>query len=139
MGRAEYSEDCDGSEVFLYRRSVETALRGRRGQRLVRDLIAGLEAMEDRRLITEDLVDDEGCVCALGAVARIRNIDDTLLKVLNDQSPSLVARVLDIAESLAREVMFENDDDFGIHIETPEQRWERVYAWAQAHLLPEGA
>jgi hypothetical protein len=49
--------------------ALRSAIRGRRGQQLLRDLVAGLDALPAPELAAGALEDPEtGCVCALGAV-----------------------------------------------------------------------
>lgn len=57
MGRAGYTDDFDGDPLELgrWRAQVASATRGKRGQKLLRDLLAALDAMPERRLVTEEL------------------------------------------------------------------------------------
>lgn len=123
MSRSGYSEDCDGWALIRWRGAVNAAIKGKRGQSLLSELAAALEAMPVKRLIADELLSKEGEVCALGAVARHRclKVDD-----LDPDNSEAVAATLNIAEALAREIVFMNDDYSG---ETPEQRWERMRKW----------
>lgn len=109
MSRHDYCDDWDGDDplsMYRYRGAVASAVRGRRGQAMLRRLRAALDAMPEKRLIAEDLIDDRGC-CALGAVARMEGIDVSDLDPTN--APAVAAR-FDIAESLAREIVYVNDE-----------------------------
>lgn len=133
MSRSGYI-DCGGSQeenwqYILYRGAVAAALRGRRGQRLLRELRNALDAMPDKRLI-EGRLEANGDVCALGAVGVRRGLD---LSHLDPEDAEAVAGQFDIAEALAREVVFINDEAIG-GVETPEQRWQRVRGWVAQHL-----
>lgn len=128
MSRSGYSDDMDSQDLALYRGRVASAVRGRRGQRLLLDMLAGLDAMPAKRLITQDLERD-GEVCALGVVGKVRGVD---LHALDPEQPAFVARAFDVAEPLAREVAYVNDEHW--RPETPEERWQRVRAWVVANL-----
>lgn len=71
MSRAGYSDDLDPLDLGRWRAQVLSALRGKRGQAFLRDLIAALDAMPEKRLVSGDLQDETGCVCALGALGRL--------------------------------------------------------------------
>ena len=62
MSRSGYTEDCDN--LTLYRQTVANALRGRRGQAFLRELLEALDALEVKELITGVLKDDSGGICA---------------------------------------------------------------------------
>lgn len=131
MSRSGYSEDVDNWALICYRGAVESAIRGKRGQRLLRDMLAALDAMPVKELIAEDLERD-GRVCALGALGNARGMDMT---EIDPYDSATVASRFDIAESLAREIAFVNDDDyFDCRHPTPAQRWQRVRNWVIAAL-----
>jgi hypothetical protein len=129
MSRSGYSFDYDGDDLVMYRGQVASAIRGRRGQRLLVDLVKALDALPAKRLITEEL-ESEGEVCALGAVGRLRGVD---MSRLDPEDPDAVAGAFDIATQLAREVTYINDEE-GFRGETPEERFKRVRAWAEAQI-----
>jgi len=104
MSRSGYSDDCDG--LGLYRGAVESALRGKRGQVLLKELLAALDAMPDKRLVANELEAD-GQFCALGVVGKCRGIDMTKL---DPDDSRQVSRVFNIAESMAREIVYINDE-----------------------------
>lgn len=58
MSRSGYSEDWDGENwTFIrWRGAVKSALRGKRGQAFLREALAALDAMPEKRLITHDLI-----------------------------------------------------------------------------------
>jgi len=130
--RAGYSDDLDPDQLAMWRGQVASAIRGKRGQRLIRDLKEALEKLPEKALITEELQDAEGDVCALGAVGLLRGID---IAALDPEDWDGLAEAFDIAEQLAREIMYTNDEAW--HGEKPEQRWERMMHWAEEHLKPE--
>lgn len=140
MSRADYSDDLDTLDLGRWRGQVASAIRGQRGQRLLRDMLAAMDAMPERRLIAAELEAD-GEVCALGAVGRYRHVDMT---DLDPGESDDVAAAFDIAEQLAREVVHLNDDCGGGRIvagewqpETPEQRWVRMRKWVVEQIRAE--
>lgn len=126
MSRSGYSDDCDDcSYLELYRNAVERAIAGKRGQKFLADLAAAMDAMEVKELIAGAL-EDHGAYCALGVVAVARGVN--VVDFNEFYETTRLAKPLDIAESLAREVAYENDEG-GDWQETPAQRWTRVREW----------
>lgn len=134
MSRHGYSDDIDQWALIKWRGQVASAIRGKRGQRLLIDLVQALDAMPEKALIAEKLIDheDDDAVCALGAVGVKRGI---AMEQLDPEEPECVAEAFDVAEQLAREITYVNDEG-GNYGETPQQRWERVRAWAVRHIQP---
>lgn len=138
MSRSGYCDDWDGDDwqTIMAMGAVASAMRGKRGQRFFRDLVAALDAMPAKRLIPDVLVREDSTglenVCALGALGKARGVD---LKPLDPENPHQVAAAFDISPTLAREVVYENDEGAWGR-ETPEQRWARVRAWAASKIKP---
>lgn len=130
MSRSGYSDDGSGWDLIRWRGQVASATRGQRGQRLLRDLLDALESMPEKRLHAGVFDDGKGCVCALGAVARLRGVDVAEIEP-DRHCGDLIAPLLDIAYPLAAEVMFVNDEGSAM---TPEARWVEVYGWAREHF-----
>ncbi len=128
MSRSGYTDDCEN--LNLYRGTVERAIRGKRGQKLLKDLAAGMDAMPAKRLIDGELITTSGDVCALGVVGKSRKLPG--LEKLDPYEPQDVADFFDISISLAMEVSHINDENFDR--ETPEQRWIRVRKWVNQNL-----
>lgn len=136
MSRHGYSDDIDQWALIKWRGQVASAIRGKRGQRLLIDLIQALDAMPEKALIAEKLIDHEDgdAVCALGAVGVKRGIP---MDGLDPEESETVAEAFDIADPLAREITYVNDEGgWGHRSETPQQRWQRVRAWAISHIQP---
>lgn len=132
MSRAGYSDDVDDNwDLICWRGAVTSAIRGKRGQAFLRELLAALDALPEKRLIADELEED-GCFCALGAVGKARGLD---LSSINTENWRQMADTFGIAEAMAREIMAENDNDFAHRVETPEQRFRRVRAWVERHLI----
>lgn len=136
MSRSGYNDDCDYDHANLYRANVDRAIAGKRGQAFLRELIAALDAMAEKKLIAESFAAGEG-VCALGSVARVRGVTEKLPDPEQCDEYEVgerAARVLGIAECMAREIMYENDGEWRLETETDEQRWERIHRWAESKL-----
>lgn len=129
MSRSGYDEDCDGWALIRWRGAVNSAIKGKRGQSLLREMAKALDAMPIKRLISDELISKEGEVCALGAVAKHRSLN---VEGIDPENSNKVCKVFNIAEALAREIVYMNDDYYN---ETPEQRWKRMRAWVDSSLV----
>lgn len=132
MSRSNYSDCLDEWDLIRWRGQVASAIRGKRGQRLLVDLVAALDALPEKVLIAEELVNSDGDYCALGAVGARRGID---MSRLDPEESETVAEAFDIADPLAREITYINDECSG-YGETPQQRWQRVRDWAIKQIKP---
>ena len=129
MSRSGYSEECDGPELIMWRGAVNQAIHGKRGQKLLREMAHALDAMPEKILIARELV-HEGEHCALGVVGAARGIDMT---TVDPEESDKVAKLFDIAEALAKEIVYINDDA-GYGIDSDSKRWERVRKWVADHI-----
>jgi hypothetical protein len=126
MSRSGYTDCCEGWELIRWRGAVASAIRGRRGQAFLKEMLAALEAIPTKRLISHDLENLNG-VCAIGAVGARRRID---LAQIDPEDHEAIAAIFGIPHALACEIMYENDEAAGYwQRETPEQRWQRVRDW----------
>jgi hypothetical protein len=141
MSRSGYNDDLDDDLEFgRWRGMVASAIRGQRGQRLLADLLIALDAMPEKSLVIGDLETKEGEVCALGALGKARGID---LRKMDPEDPSQVAAAFDIAECLAQEIAYMNDEQFDTQwnpatkrseVMSPEERWVRMRAWVAGKI-----
>jgi len=137
--RCGYTDDSDDDPLAhgRWRAQVQSAMRGKRGQRFFRELIAALDALPEPRLIKNDLVTEEGAFCALGALGHHKNID---VSTLDTEDYDRLGDTFDIAHQLAQETMWVNDEAWrswvpcGPQLEESRQRWRTVRAWAVANL-----
>lgn len=134
MGRAGYDLECgmDADEQWQWvrwRGAVKSAIRGRKGQAFLKEMLAALEALPDKHLIDDEMEDSYGSVCALGAVGQQRKIN---LDRIDPYDYSSVAGAFGIPESLAREIMYLNDFD-----DTPFRRWFDMKNWLQQQIKRE--
>lgn len=132
MSRSGYTDDCEN--VAMWRGMVASATRGKRGQKFFRDLLAALDAMPQKRLITHELEKD-GEVCAIGSLGVNRGVN---MAELDPEEPDEVAAAFDIATCLAQEVVYMNDEYYdrtltddkkGYRDYTPEERWQKMREW----------
>ena len=131
MARSGYSEDCDGWELIRWRGADASAIKGRRVQAFLRQLVAALDALPDKRLIAEKLIENDGEVCAIGSVGLLLKMDMTNLDPENHEQ---LADAFDISPALVKEIEFINDDDFGYRT-SPEERFNGVRKWAIGNLI----
>jgi hypothetical protein len=169
MSRSGYYDDIEDPLAYgRWRAQVKSSTRGKRGQKLLKDMLAALDAMPEKRLVSGvleisseadernaqkwvDLFKDpdaanryrkhyvetrppsykEGDVCALGAIGRVRGLD---MSGLDPEDPEGVAVAFDVAEPLAREIVFMNDEGT-CSAETPEERWKRMREWVSSQII----
>lgn len=129
--RSGYSEDCYGWSLICWRGAVNKAIKGARGQKLLRDLAAAMDVMPVKELIAGDLVASGG-YCALGVVGAARGVN---MATISPENHTKVSQALDIARALAKEIAFINDDDFSYEPETPARRWTRVRKWVSENII----
>ena len=126
MSRSNYTDDYD--DILQYGRwrgRVESALRGKRGQELLRELRDALDAMPDKRLIADELEKDGG-YCALGVLGAKRGID---MVHLDPEDGKQVGEAFGIAPCMAQEIVYMNDEYLS---KTPEKRWKEMRAWVDS-------
>lgn len=134
MSRSGYSDDYDDVwQAVQWRSAVRSASNGKRGQQFFRDLLAALDAMPVKRLIAYELEEPSGSVCAIGALGKARGVP---MQDIDPEDYVYVASAFNIAEALARETVFMNDE-WGRSEETPEQRFVRMRAWVASQIKPE--
>lgn len=133
MSRSGYYDDCDGWDLIRWRGAVKSAFRGKRGQAFLREMLSALDAMPTKRLIAHELAAESGDVCAIGAVGRARG---TTMVDLDPTDREAVATRFGIAEAMAAEIVYENDECYWRGVETPENRWQRMREWVSMQILP---
>ena len=138
MSRSGYSDDLDNLDnwaLIKWRGRVASAIRGKRGQKFLKDLLTALDEMEVKELIDGELeITETGDVCAIGCLGKKRGID---MSKLDPEEPDDVGKAFDIAGCLAAEVFYENDEHS--YSETPEDRWERMREWVSSKLTSSSA
>ena len=154
MSRIIYNECMDNRELGLQMGRDAQAIRGKRGQAFLRELEAALLSLTPRRLIVDVLCDQQGEVCALGAVARKRLVTqgatyaEAELALCPDNDPEpyfwedpdddtteYAVKVLGLSATMAWLIQEANDDPEGPS-RTPEQRYD--YVLGQVRRMLEG-
>lgn len=131
MSRSGYSDDGDDLGLGRWRGQVASAIRGKRGQAFLRDLIEALDAMPEKKLIANEL-EAKGNVCAIGSVGVKRGVD---MSKLDPEDPDGIAGAFGIAHQLVQEIEYMNDEAF--YGKDAEGRWKFMRAWAVENLRPE--
>jgi hypothetical protein len=142
MSRSGYTDDGDQWGLIKWRGQVASAIRGKRGQLFLRELTDALDAMPMKRLIAHELIADEliapafippeivkSSVCAIGSVGVRRGVD---LTTFDPEDYHALAAAFGIAHQLVQEIEWMNDEA-GWN-DSPEQRWQRMHAWATENL-----
>jgi len=153
MSRSGYSDECDDSGFAMYRGQVASAIRGKRGQAFLKELRDSLLALPEKSLTADSMAfraspaDPDGAVCAVGSLALRRKIaegktrTDAVTELREEwkgcdgeECGDSVASEFNIAEQLAREVMYENDEACYDDRETGEHRYRRMLAWVNRNI-----
>jgi len=139
MSRSGYSDDIDDNwQLVRWRGAVRSAIHGQRGQAFLRDLLGALHELPQKRLITGNMTKGGEC-CSIGALGKKRGVDMKPIDEMIDEDSydeqigEEVAATFGIADALAREIMWANDEG-GIWNETDEQRYERMIRWVQNRI-----
>ena len=134
MSRSGYDDDyIETWPMIRWRGAVTSAIRGKRGQALLREMLAALDALPEPKLIAYELIDSDGNCCALGAVAKARAIDVT---GIDPEDRYHVSERFGIAYALACEIAYWNDEG-SIGPDTPERRFARMRAWVEEQIRDE--
>lgn len=139
MSRSGYTEDNDDNwSMICWRGAVSSALRGKRGQAFLRELAEAMDAMPVKRLV-DGVLEADGEFCTLGVIAKARGV-----KAEHPDCVKEAQRLLDIADAMAREIVYENDEaghytnlnplTGRYEPETPEQRWTRMRGWVDKQI-----
>lgn len=130
MSRANYNEDMDDNwSLICWRGAVTSATHGKRGQQFLRDLLAAMDALPEPLLIANELQSGEN-VCTIGALGKARGID---MSKIDPEDSSTVSGVFGIADALAREVVYMNDEG-SFNSETHADRFKRMRAWVVSQI-----
>jgi hypothetical protein len=125
MSRSGYSEDYDDQWALIrWRGAVASSIRGKRGQAFLTEMRDALDALPEKKLVAMEL-EAGGSVCAIGAVGRARGVD---MSSIDPEDYSRVAGTFGIAEPLAQEIVYLNDEA-GFYGETDERRFTRMRGW----------
>jgi hypothetical protein len=135
MSRSAYTDDCDDYWAHIrWRGAVASALRGKRGQDFLREMLSALDALETPCLARGSLQTKGGEVCALGSVGRARGIDMADVDPYDYES---IANLFGISEALAREIMFVNDEWCALNAPS-KRRFTEVRTWILEQIRSRG-
>ena len=129
MSRSGYSDGIDNWDMIRWRGQVASAIRGKRGQSLLKELLAALDAMPEKALVTSEYETPEGEVCTLGALGKARGIE---MRGLDPDDYDGWAKTFGSAPQLIQEITYMNDECW--RNETPEQRWTRMRNWVAKQI-----
>lgn len=147
MARIGYSEEEDYPGQFnLWQANCERSLRGKNGQAALRELEAALLALPDKRLIAQKMIDADGEVCAIGALAKYKGRD--LLaephigpddEFEGDGEMEEIGVELGMPRLVAWKVVSKNDIEIDGHYERlpGPYRWPGEYPQAYVQVTPE--
>lgn len=134
MSRSGYDDDWfDPWSTIRWRGAVTSALRGKRGQAFLHEMLQAMAALPEPKLVANEL-ETEGAVCAIGAVGKARGID---MREIDPEDSKTVAEVFNIPHALACEVVYMNDE--ASYAETDEHRFERMRRWIETELFDKRA
>ncbi len=133
MSRSGYSDDYEQWSLIRWRGAVASAIKGKRGQEFLYEMLHALAALPDRKLIAHDLEKD-GAVCALGALGKARGLD---MSGVDPEDHEAIAAFFGIPHALACEVMYWNDEDWPARHETTEERFARMRQLIENNLRTE--
>lgn len=140
MIRIRYSEDEDFPGQFgLWQANCVRSLQSKKGQAALRELESALLALPDKRLIEGEMIDADGEVCPIGALAKYKGRDLLAEPHIGAQDEfdgdgemEEIGVELGMPRLVAWKVVFKNDIDLeGV---TPESRYAIVLAWVQRQL-----
>lgn len=146
MSRSGYVDDMDDALALgRWRAQVKSAIRGKRGQAFLRELAAAMDAMPEKALIKDELIDQDGRCCTIGVVCKIRGVD---VSRIDYEEPEEVGAAVGIARQMAAEIEYENDEcdtrferdandprQWNRIEETPEERWQRMRKWVESQII----
>ncbi len=134
MSRSGYSDDCDGWDLIRWRGAVTSAIKGRRGQAALKEILAAFDAMPVKELISGHL-EENGQFCTLGVLGHARGtkMDDLCLEDRDG-----IGERFSLAPAMVAEIEAENDLDFCYwKTETPAERWTRMREWIASQIKAE--
>jgi len=165
MSRSGYTDDIDDNwSHIMWRGRVASSIRGKRGQAMLRELLAALDAMSDKRLFPNSFATATGEYCTLGVLGAVRGTKmDDLGDAEEGCNERLVADRFGVAAPLVQEIMWMNDEvvddykfvdveicgpvrphypDYGRHTKTvhmhddnaPHKRWRVMRNWVAEQL-----
>ncbi len=131
MSRSGYCDDIDQQDLAMWRGRVTSAMRGKRGQVLLREMLEALDAMPVKELVYHDLVSDSG-VCALGAVGRHKKLPE--IETIDPEDHASLSKMFNVAECMIQEIEAMNDEGSYELEAASAKRWERMRKWVAKNI-----
>lgn len=136
-----YDDIDDNWQLIKWRGQVESAIRGKTGQKFLKELVRALDALPEQKLVSETLQTQDGAVCSFGAVARLRGIDMSKFTPGPDDDPAdfeydqpyELSGIFNIAHQLVSEIIWENDEQCS-H-KSDHHRWVWMRKWADSRII----
>ena len=92
MSRSGYVEDFGDEDdrwaQIRWRGAVASAIRGKRGQAMLREVLAALDAMPEKTLAAHSLKNEDGDFCTLGALGAARGLELPQIDPLDEDENS---------------------------------------------------
>ena len=134
MSRSGYSDDMEDTwQWIMWRGRVSSSIRGKRGQKLLKELLVALDALPEKKLAPNELQTPNNEFCALGALGNYKGFD------LSDLNTSSLANKFDVADPLIREIVYMNDegvDNYStVNNNRDEARWKFMREWVISNIL----
>lgn len=107
MSRSGYIDDGENWDHIRWRGAVTSAIRGHRGQAMLREILTALDSLPEKQLAAGSLATADGQFCTLGALGRTRGLD---MDHIDPEDRKAVADLFGCAEALAAEIMYLNDE-----------------------------
>lgn len=132
MSRSGYTEDYDSNwQMIMWRGAVTSAIKGKRGQAFLKEMLTNIDALPEKKLIAHELINNKGEVCAIGAVAKARGLD---VSKVDPEDRESVAELFNIPFSLVAEIAYMNDESEGQcywneKAISPQDRFASVRRW----------
>ena len=136
-------EEQYSGEFALWQANCDRSMKGKKGHAALKEMERALVAMPVKEIYADVLVEQGGCMCAIGAVMVQRKIDEGMsredaLDECSMRDPECVETIaekeLGFPHMVAWSTAYENDWDGYRPDVTPAQRYERMLKWVRGKL-----
>lgn len=112
MSRSGYKDDIDDPlEYGRWSGAVLSAINGKRGQLLLKELLIALDEMPEKKLYPNSFQTESGEFCTLGVLGNKRGIPmNDLGDYYDGCDRNIIGNLFGIAPAMAAEIMFMNDE-----------------------------
>lgn len=146
LHEAEFDSREDVLAYGRFRAATHSAIRGKRGQKLLCDLRDALDAMPVKELIADKLITPQGEVCAVGCLMQARGIDK--IDHIDYADFEGIAKMLGVNEKVIQEIEFLNDQGYAEWLplpnvgynqefmkrDRPDERWRYLREWVDGWI-----